>query len=346
MRLPVSIETSWAAAVVVLVLCLSGAGQAFAQASAKDGPDAEIVSVKKIWDQGAHNAFTDLIRFKGKWFCSFREGDGHVGGDGHPRVLVSEDGETWKSAALLTEKGIDLRDPKFCITSDGRLMMVMGGSTYKAGNKLVDRQPRVAFSEDGYTWTEPRQAEYEGEWLWRVTWHNGWAYGVDYSGPVSGGKDWTLTLLRSKDGIRFEKVTALAVPGRPNETTLRFTKDGRMVAFVRREGGNRMAWIGQSAAPYTEWKWHETSYAVGGPNFIILPDGAMWGGGRFYPGGAKTVLGRFGVETYEPVLTLPSGGDTSYPGFVWHDGLLWMSYYSSHEGKTSIYLAKIRLRKE
>ncbi len=29
---------------------------------------------------------------------------------------------------------------------------------------------------------------------------------------------------------------------------------------------------------------------------------------------------------------------------VWHDGLLWMSYYSSHEGKTSIYLAKIKVK--
>ena len=42
------------------------------------------------------------------------------------------------------------------------------------------------------------------------------------------------------------------------------------------------------------------------------------------------------------VLTLPSGGDNSYPGMVWHDTLLWTSYYSSHEEKTSIYLAKIR----
>ena len=40
---------------------------------------------------------------------------------------------------------------------------------------------------------------------------------------------------------------------------------------------------------------------------------------------------------------LPKHGDTSYPGFVWHDGLLWMSYYASHEGKTAIYLAKIAL---
>jgi hypothetical protein len=40
---------------------------------------------------------------------------------------------------------------------------------------------------------------------------------------------------------------------------------------------------------------------------------------------------------------MPSGGDSSYPGMVLHDGLLWMSYYSSHEGKSSIYLARIRL---
>ena len=60
--------------------------------------------------------------------------------------------------------------------------------------------------------------------------------------------------------------------------------------------------------------------------------------------GAKTALAKLTLETYEPVLTFPSGGDTSYPGFVWHEGLLWMSYYSSHEGKTSIYLAKVKLK--
>ena len=41
-------------------------------------------------------------------------------------------------------------------------------------------------------------------------------------------------------------------------------------------------------------------------------------------------------------LKLPSGGDTSYAGLEWHKGLLWVSYYSSHEGKTSIYLAKVK----
>ena len=28
---------------------------------------------------------------------------------------------------------------------------------------------------------------------------------------------------------------------------------------------------------------------------------------------------------------------------IFHEDLLWMSYYSTHEEKTSIYLAKVRL---
>jgi len=42
-------------------------------------------------------------------------------------------------------------------------------------------------------------------------------------------------------------------------------------------------------------------------------------------------------------LKLPSGGDCSYPGLAWQAGLLRVSYYSSHEGKTSIYLATVAL---
>jgi hypothetical protein len=42
-----------------------------------------------------------------------------------------------------------------------------------------------------------------------------------------------------------------------------------------------------------------------------------------------------------PILDVPSGGDCSYPGLLWHGGRLWMSYYSSHEKQTRIYLAQI-----
>jgi len=45
-----------------------------------------------------------------------------------------------------------------------------------------------------------------------------------------------------------------------------------------------------------------------------------------------------------PLITLPSGGDTSYPGLVWHEGRLYISYYSSHEGRAAIYLAVVQVQ--
>jgi hypothetical protein len=305
---------------------------------------AELVLVKKIWDEAPHNAFTDLIRFKDRWYCTFREAEGHVKGDGKLRVLASADGEDWESAALLSESAVDLRDPKLSITPDGRLMILAGGSVYESG-KLVGRQPRVAFSKDGVDWTPTQRILSEGEWLWRVTWHQGRAYGVSYKAAPREEKDdnWLVRLVVSRDGIEYEQITVLDVPGRPNETTLRFLNGGEMMALVRREGGNMNGWIGTSKPPYKNWRWHETQHRLGGPNFVQVPDGSLWAASRSYPGGARTVLAKFGPETYEPVLSLPSGGDCSYPGMVWHNGLLWVSYYSSHEGKTYIYLAKIRI---
>src|SRR5437773_1087890 len=68
----------------------------------------ELISVVRIWDQAPHNAFTDLVRWRGNWYCTFREADAHVGGDGKLRVLTSADGRTWQPVALIQEEGIDL----------------------------------------------------------------------------------------------------------------------------------------------------------------------------------------------------------------------------------------------
>ncbi len=84
----------------------------------------EKVEVKGLWHHGAHNAFTDLIRWRDRFYCTFREGYQHVSYDGKIRVLVSEDGETWKPAALFVLPGYDLRDPELEITPDDRLMLL------------------------------------------------------------------------------------------------------------------------------------------------------------------------------------------------------------------------------
>ncbi|MEC8782878.1 MAG: hypothetical protein VXY07_08610, partial [Planctomycetota bacterium] len=91
------------------------------------------------------------------------------------------------------------------------------------------------------------------------------------------------------------------------------------------------------------WEWHDLNRRLGGPTFIQSAGGHWIAAGRLYDGRARTEILSLDLAKREmkPVLRLPSGGDTSYPGMVWHDNLLWVSYYSSHEGRTSIYLAKI-----
>jgi hypothetical protein len=306
----------------------------------------ELVEVNRIWDTGAHNAFTDLVRFNDQWYCTFREADGHVKGDGKIRVIRSKDAKTWESVALIAETDIDLRDPKLSITPDGSLHLLAGGSVY-VDDQLVGRQPRVMLSKDGENWTDPARILEEGHWLWRVTWHEGVAYGFSYLREEANSDRWKLVLCKSTDGVNFEPIHTLDaddLPGFANEVNVDFLPDGTMVALIRRDGGDKQGYIGTALPPYTaNWSLVPMGHQIGGPEFIRLPDGRMYAGGRSYPGGAKTVLARMTTTSYEPQVTLPSGGDTSYPGLVWHDDQLWMSYYSSHEGKTSIYLARFNL---
>jgi hypothetical protein len=300
----------------------------------------ELVSVQRIWDAAPHNAFTDLVRWNDQWYCTFREGDGHVGGDGKTRIITSTDGVKWESVALMEEAGVDLRDPKLSVTPDNRLMALMGGSIYREG-KLVGMQPRVAFSKDGKEWGAPQPILKDGDWLWRVTWHKGIAYGVSYGlsadGATPGAK-----LCKSTDGVTWEVASSMGTDEHCNEATLRFRSDDTCIALIRRDGGDKQGWIGESKAPYSDWKWTPCGHALGGPEFIITPEG-IWAGSRDVREGATTVVATMTPTTYEPLLTLPSGGDTSYPGMVWHDNEIWMSYYSSHEEKTAIYLARIKL---
>ena len=293
----------------------------------------KLESVERIWGHAPHNAFTDLIRFRERWWCVFREAEGHDKPGGTVRVLMSDTGAVWESAATVEEGGIDLRDPKLSVMPDGRLMLLMGGCIYDDEGEYLIRTPRVSFSENGLAWSAPRKVLSEDHWLWRATWHEGRAYSLSKLGE--GKEPRRGFLYSSVDGIEWDWITEFKLPG-VSETTLRFLPDGEMVALIR------PGYIGTSRPPYREWSFCETADRIGGPNFIRLPDGNLWGSGRLFTAdGPRTVLARMTTSSYEPALTLPSGGDTSYVGMVWHDDLLWMSYYSSHEGGASVYLAKV-----
>lgn len=346
-------STIISAATICIVFYLSlGTSSAEETSDASTKITAELVSVEKIWDAAPHNAFTDLIRHDGKFYCAFREGTGHVpgnsGSDGKARVIVSKDGKTWTSIALLEKEEVDLRDPKLSAMPDGSIIIVMGGSYYE-GTKLLKRIPQVAFLRPGETKFSPVQpiriepkVAGNNDWLWRVTWHKGVGYGVTYQPDRT---PWGLHLLKTMDGIHFDLVATLDVPGRPNETTVRFTDSDELILVVRNEDGRPRGNLGRAAPPYRDFTWTDLEHKLGGPNFLPRADGSLLLGSRDYTSsGAKTSLGLVSPSgEYHNLIQLPSGGDTSYPGMLFHDGLLWFSYYSSHAGRTSIYLAEIRI---
>lgn len=302
-----------------------------------------LVEARRIWDQAKHNAFTDLLRHKDRWYCVFREGSAHVSPDGALRVIVSDDGETWKSIALITSPKYDLRDAKLTVTPDGRLMLNGAGMIADA---KVRYYSMVWFSsDDGHTWTEGKQIGDPGFWLWRSQWHQGMAYSMGYA-TYRDRTQRTLRLYRSKDGGTFDTlVDQLSAPAGCGEDTILFMKDQSALCLLRHETGDKMAQLGTAQPPYTDWQWRGLNLRIGGPNMIQLPDGRILAATRLYAGGVRTSLSWLDPQNGKltEVLKLPSGGDTSYAGLVLHEGLLWISYYSSHEGKTSIYLAKVRI---
>ncbi|MHC4398207.1 MAG: exo-alpha-sialidase [Planctomycetota bacterium] len=304
--------------------------------------EARLLEVRRIWDRAAHNAFTDLIRFGGRWYCAFREGEGHVSDDGRLRVLRSPDARAWTSVALMTWDGGDVRDAKLSVTADGRLML--GGAVRFL--EPVDGQTHQSvawFSGDGTTWSPPGEIGDANLWMWSATWHQGVGYSIGYS--VTSKR--FIRLYHTRDGRAWETLADDLFPGGTyaNETSLIFTPDDGCCCLLRRDSHEATAHLGVARPPYTKWKWKDLGVRIGGPKMIQLPDGRLIAGVRLYDGKVRTGLCRIDVEkgTLREILTLPSGGDTSYPGLVWHEGVLWMSYYASHEGKTSIYLAKIGL---
>ncbi len=290
--------------------------------------ETELLSVKTIWGPKQsgepHNAFTDMIRFQGKWYIGFREAIKHHGGlegKGRLRVIRSDEGEAWESCGLFVIEEGDLRDAKLSITRTGELMLNTAIQVYHPN---PDKHRNFAwFSKDGRTWSEPVQIGENNIWLWSVTWYDGVAYGVGY--PTTENR--SIRLYKSEDGRKWEVLVKDLYP-RGNESSIAFEPDGTAYCLVR--SGNV---IGQAKAPYKEWTWSQ-SLNLGGPKMIRLKDGRFIAGGRVGWGSMR--LYEVDPETgrSKHLIDLPARGDSSYPGLVLHEGVLWVSYYTSSDAAT------------
>ncbi|MFC5946163.1 exo-alpha-sialidase [Micromonospora harpali] len=331
--------------------------------SSTDSPvaTARLGTVRRIGDAAGHNAFTDLVRHRGRWLCAYREGAGHLSADGAIRVLASADGRDWSPVARLERAATDLRDPRFVTRPDGRLQLLAAAVTATgddaapgdaAGQAAVRATGREAgpatfrtltwLSADGQRWGEPTPVGERDIWVWQAAWHGGAMYGIGYATREPR----FVRLYRSGDGLDLQPVVdTLFLGGYPNESGLVFGPDGTATCLLRRDREAATAQLGRARPPYRHWTWTDLGVRVGGPALLGLPDGRLVAGVRLLDGGPRTAV--CAVDPHRGVLTelvaLPSGGDCGYPGLDWHDGVLRVSYYSSHEERTCVYLAEVTL---
>lgn len=292
-----------------------------------------------IWRRGDHNAFTDLVLFRDALFCVFREANAHVSPDGALRILKSvNQGKDWYSVACIRSSDADLRDGKLIQMPDGRLQLLGAGALHDSTHG--SHQSFIWLSDDGEHWSDAMPCGEINIWLWRLTWQQDTAWAIGYSCFAER----YVRLYKSDDGLRFAPwVSTLNNAGYVNESALIFLPDGRAICLLRRDP--HVGLLGIASPPYFDWQWRELNKRIGGPACIQLPDGRILAAVRLYDYKVRTSLCWLDIDNamLREFLVLPSAGDTSYPGLVLDQGLLHISYYSSHRGKTAVYYSQIRL---
>jgi hypothetical protein len=335
---------------------------------------AELLRVERLFADGYHNAFTDLMKWGEHYYLGFRTAQSHgitPGGD----VVIYRSGDlaNW-SLCTRFDTGGDDRDPKLIHAGD-RLAVVFGtwfprwGDVNKAvPNAQHDLISHVSVSRDGLSWSAPRQVYGVNYWLWRIFSDDSGFYCPAYHFARRDDRDMrTVHLLYSTDLFSWHLVTQMRSGGGPGEPVLFRTADNQLSCVVRTLEPDHHSWIGQSQAPYTEWSWRDLGVMIHAPVVLRVKDQWIVAGRSQksdLPAGTTegfaatdrthhTSVWCMDTGKAEHLLTVPSAGDCSYPGLACSpEGDVLMSYYSQHERlplpadrptPSDVFLARFRL---
>ncbi|OGV71028.1 MAG: hypothetical protein A3K19_03120 [Lentisphaerae bacterium RIFOXYB12_FULL_65_16] len=327
-------------------------------------PAIKIESLRVLVNDGNHNAFTDLCRFKGRMYLAFRScPEGHmIFPSSRIVVMTSDDGQAWRQVFTFAVPERDVRDPHFLVFKD--TLFVYAGTWFCAPAvpgkyDMNEHLGYGAWSSDGAAWQGPRLLEGTyGHYIWRAAACGDKAFMCgrrkrDFCRTQDSGDGTNVTqgaLLESDDGLVW-KTAAIFRESGGDETAFLFEADGAVLA-VARSPGLDPALLLRSRPPYRTWESHSLERYIGGPMLARWGERLLVGGRRMLDrkDPAKTVLYWLNDNRLEPAAEFPSGGDNSYPGFLpLSDTRGLLSYYSSHEGSgtsrapAAIYLAELSL---
>jgi hypothetical protein len=333
-----------------------------AQSSHPALPKVKVASVRRIFHNGEHNAFTDMVRYKGLYYLTCRScPDGHMLHlTSSILVLVSSDGKAWRQVHRFQVAKRDVRDPHFLIFQD-KLFVYTGtwycGESSPEPRNINQHLGYAAWTADGRQWEGPQMLEGTyGHYIWRAAAFGDKAYLCgrrrrEFAETGTREDSDALTesaLLESDDGMVW-RTAGLFQETYGDETAFCFESDGSILAVARR-GGRRNAQLLKARPPYQQWTRTDLGRYIGGPLVTKWGSRNLVAGRKFTEAGPRTALSWLAGDRLEELLELPSDGDNSYPGFIELSPTQgWLSYYSSHEKDdsgdpiTAIYLAQLAI---
>ncbi len=271
-------RSALAAAAVCGLSCLALA------APAAELPLAKVTNVRRVYHNGEHNAFTDLIRWRGKFWLTFRScPDGHsVNPTSSIRVLSSDDARNWKEVHRFSVPKRDTRDPHFLDFKDK--LFIYTGTWYCGDGPLPREQYDInkhlgyaVWTADGQEFSGPQQLEGTyGHYIWRTAAHDGRAYLCGrrmrgYAQAVGQRELMQSAMLESDDGLIW-RFHSLFQESRGDETAFAFEPNGDLLAVSR--SGSQPAQLVKAPPPYTQCTRKDLPEYIGGP---LLRAGATAG---------------------------------------------------------------------
>lgn len=297
----------------------------------------QIYNSRKIWDYAPHNAFTSLIEYNNSLYLTFREGRTHAdrkGGDnGTIRILKSRDGKKWRSVGSVQMKGFDLRDPQLLTSPDGKLCLLFVAATYKDGRPNSYHTYMSKVKNGKFDSLVRLKTPLPADWLWRVHWHKGVAYGFNYIN--------TFDLLASRDGVNYEIIRNYKMLGRATEAD--FIPKGDSVTVVVRND-DYYGMIGQGTLSDGNIKWQRINKKILAPCLFQVDSKTTFLMATEYNSLRELRIYKIKGTDLQLLGTLPASGDCGYMGAAIFKKHLYVSYYSSVKpNKTAICMAKIPL---
>jgi hypothetical protein len=221
----------------------------------------KLLEKQKIYSDGRHNAFTDLIYFKRKYFLAFRNGTSHLSWDGKIVLLSSTDGKEWTEfKKFLFANRLDARDPKLFLKGK---RMFLGFPLRMEESGKWQSQIFVTSTQNGKTFNRLKRVYRVGFVNWRPKTYKKYIYApFYYVGNIEDFSTWGVELYYSSDGFSWRPISTIYEGDGANETEIEFVKD-KIIAVIRREGKSSILAIAKP--PYTNWEYKDLGRQLHSP---------------------------------------------------------------------------------